>query len=404
MTLLQPSAEHPDNEGEVHGAAFWAAVAAGGVVAAALVYWFGSWGLLLDLLLLAAARYRIGPRLAVLTTALGPFLALSLVLLFFVAAEFTLELWRAWARTDFDFLDFWSDHQSTFWSVRNGRTVLVQSSVVAVAALGMTVVIIAGGIDLSAGTALALCAISLAWCLRADLHPLVACLACVGTGLAAGMVNGPLVCLLRLPPFIVTLGTMTIYLGMGKMMAGETTLEPPREVIPQWLPALVRPQPDPPWLLVPAGVWLALGLALVMAAVLKFTVLGRHLFAIGSNESTARLCGINVNRTKLIAYGLCGLFIGTAGIYQFARLQIGSPNSGIGLELRIIAAVVIGGGSLSGGRGSILGTLAGAGIMQAISSGCTLLGLSNPVQDIVIGLIIVAAVTIDQLRQRRAER
>ena len=125
------------------------------------------------------------------------------------------------------------------------------------------------------------------------------------------------------------------------------------------------------------------------------------MFAIGSNEATARLCGIDVPRTKVLIYLAAGIFVGIAGIYQFARLRSGNPTSGLGMELKVIAAVVIGGGSLSGGRGTVLGTLTGAAIMQTIASGCTQLSISNPWQDIILGVIIVAAVTIDQLRQRR---
>jgi ribose/xylose/arabinose/galactoside ABC-type transport system permease subunit len=144
-----------------------------------------------------------------------------------------------------------------------------------------------------------------------------------------------------------------------------------------------------------------LGLALGTAAVLRYSVFGRHAFAVGSNESTARLCGINVPLTRIAVYSIAGLFVGVAGLYQFSRLTVGDPTSGTGKELPIIAAVVIGGGSLSGGRGSILGTLTGALIMQVISSGCTSLRLPNPIQEIIIGTIIIVAVTVDQFRQRR---
>ncbi len=202
-------------------------------------------------------------------------------------------------------------------------------------------------------------------------------------------------------PFIITLGTMTFFLGVAKIVADSTTVRPPLEVVPAWLPALVQRRPDPQWLLVAPGVWLALILAGLLGAALKYTVFGRHVFAVGSNESTARLCGVNIPWTKICVYTLAGVFVGIAGMYQFARLSSGNPTSGIGLELKIIAAVVIGGGSLNGGRGSVLGTLAGAGVMAVIASGCTLLGLSNPVQDIIIGVIIVVAVTLDQIRQRR---
>src|SRR4029077_13039164 len=128
---------------------------------------------------------------------------------------------------------------------------------------------------------------------------------------------------------------------------------------------------------------------------------GRYVYALGSNEATARLCGINVWFNKISLYSLAGFFVGVAGMYQFSRLSSGNPTSGIGMELRIIAAVVIGGGSLSGGRGTVLGTLTGAAIMAVIASGCTQLGLNNPIQDIILGVIIIVAVTLDQLRQRQ---
>jgi ribose/xylose/arabinose/galactoside ABC-type transport system permease subunit len=126
------------------------------------------------------------------------------------------------------------------------------------------------------------------------------------------------------------------------------------------------------------------------------------VFALGSNEATVRLCGINVSRTRIAVYALGGLFAGIAGIYQFTALGQGDPMGGVGKELRIIAAVVVGGGSLSGGRGSVLGTLSGAAIMAVIDHGCTMLGIDDMYQDILIGAIIIAAVALDQYRQRRA--
>jgi ribose transport system permease protein len=287
-----------------------------------------------------------------------------------------------------------------FLSLHNLRTILVQAAPVAVAALGMTVVVIAGGIDLSVGTALALSATVLAWCLLHDAGAALSIAACLAAGVAAGWLNGILVSVLRVAPFIVTLGTMTVYLGLAKILADETTVRP-GDKSPQWLAAMVQPIPQPNWSLVAPGIWLLLILAIIVSLLLKYSVFGRHVFAIGSNEATARLCGIHVARTKIAVYALAGLFVGVAGIYQFARLRSGNPMSGLGLELKIIAAVVIGGGSLSGGRGSVVGTLAGAGIMQTIASGCTQLNIKNPWQDIILGIIIVAAVTLDQLRQRR---
>jgi ribose/xylose/arabinose/galactoside ABC-type transport system permease subunit len=288
-----------------------------------------------------------------------------------------------------------------FSSLRNLQTMLVSSAPVVVGALGMTVVIIAGGIDLSAGTAIALSATVMAWVLKQGGPVELALICCVLTGCIAGAVNGAMVSALNVAPFIVTLGTMTAYLGIAKLVADETTVRPPLESVPSWMNGLAMPTPDPAWLLVAPGVWIMLAMAATLSLLLHYTVFGRHVFALGANEQTARLCGLNVPALKVAVYSLGGLFIGLAGVYQFAKLKVGNPTSGLGLELRVIAAVVIGGASLSGGRGTVIGTLTGALLMQTIASGCTQLGLSNPVQDIILGVIIVAAVTVDQFRQSR---
>ena len=347
-------------------------------------------GLAVDIVLLAWLGVRLGRRGHPIGATIGPLVALLLVALLFSVVDWMMHGERA-----------------SFWSVANLRMIAVQTSTVAVAALGMTMIIIAGGIDLSVGTTLALCATALAYGLDSGWGIAAAIAACIATGFGAGLVNGSLTSLLGVVPFIITLGTMSVYLGLGKLVAKETTVRPPPGAVPDWLPKLVTPYPRPAWLFEPLlpnfgwGVWLAGGLAVLLAALLHWTVFGRHVFAIGSNESTARLCGIHVTRTKILVYALAGLFVGIAGMYQFARLTEGSPTAGMGAELKIIAAVVIGGGSLTGGRGSVVGTLTGAAIMLVIASGCTALGLKNPMQDIIIGAIIVAAVTLDQVRHRR---
>lgn len=288
-----------------------------------------------------------------------------------------------------------------FSSLRNLQTMLVSSAPVVVAALGMTVIIIAGGIDLSAGTAMAFSATVLAWVLKHGGPIELALIGCVLTGCICGTLNGAMISTLNVAPFIVTLGTMTAYLGIAKSVADETTVRPPLESVPAWMNGLAMPTPDPAWLLVAPGVWIMLAMAAVLSLILRYTVFGRHVFALGSNEQTARLCGLNVPALKVAVYSLGGLFVGLAGVYQFAKLKVGNPTSGLGVELRVIAAVVIGGASLSGGRGTIIGTLTGALLMQTIASGCTQLGLSNPVQDVILGIIIVTAVTVDQFRVRR---
>ncbi len=288
-----------------------------------------------------------------------------------------------------------------FATLRNAQNVLVQSATVGMAALGMTMIIISGGIDLSAGTTMALCATVLAWFLRENYSPVVAIGVALATGCAAGFANGTLISRLRVVPFIVTLGTMTIYLGLAKMIGRNTMVRPLPVQNPDWMRELLTPRVQNEWMVFPPGVWLVVVLAILVSALLRYTVFGRHVVAVGSNESTARLCGINVTFTRVAVYTIAGFFVGMAGLYQFSRLTIGDPTSGTGKELPIIAAVVIGGGSLNGGRGSVLGTLTGAVIMQVISSGCTALKQPNHIQEIIIGTIIIAAVTLDQVRQRR---
>jgi ribose transport system permease protein len=318
---------------------------------------------------------------------LGPLLALLVVTLGFALAD------QVWG-------------QGRFSELRNFRVVLVQAAPVAVAALGMTLIIISGGIDLSAGTASMLCATVLAAMLSNDYSITAAVTCALLAGAACGLVNGLLIGLLRIPPFIVTLGTMTIFLGLAKRTAGGSTVFVDRQRMPEWLNNLSSTMP-PDWQgwlpRIASGVWLAVAIAVLVAVVLRYSVFGRHVFAIGSNESTARLCGINILRTKVLVYVVGGLLIGIAGLYSFSLVKMANPIEGIGRELKFIAAVVIGGGSLSGGRGSVLGTLAGAAIMGVIASGCAQLEIQNSTQDIMIGVIIIAAVTLDQFRTRRQE-
>lgn len=320
---------------------------------------------------------------------LGPVLALVITAAAFGAADYAKKGERA-----------------GFLKVGNIRQLTEQTVVVATAALGMTVIIISGGIDLAAGTALALSATVLAWCLRESYGTATSLAAAIGIGGLAGLVNGTLVSVLRVVPFIVTLGTMSVYLGIAKLAANEATVQPRTDQIPDWLSNLVF-SPPKLWLVEPVlpnfspSLWILLLLSVGLTMVLKYTVFGRHVFAVGSSEATARLCGVNVPQVKIAVYTLAGLFVGTAGVLQFTRLAGGDPTGGSGMELKIIAAVVIGGGSLNGGRGSVLGTLAGAGLMVVISSGCNFLAIRNAWQDVVIGAIIVAAVAFDEFRRRR---
>jgi ribose/xylose/arabinose/galactoside ABC-type transport system permease subunit len=269
-----------------------------------------------------------------------------------------------------------------------------QTAIVCVAALGMTMVIVAGGIDLSVGSVIALATVVTALLLRSPVDPLFAALGAVAAGAACGALNGVLITGLRVVPFIVTLGTMLLVRGAAKGLSGERRIEAPIT----WLNELLRSVRGGNGLLLPWGIWLAAVLAIAVAITLQYTRFGRHLFAIGSNERTARLSGVRVERSKIGVYTIAGALAGLAGVLQLSQLSVGDPTAAIGLELDVIAAVIIGGGSLAGGKGTVLGTVAGAGIMTVIQVGCSQQGLPNWVQQIVTGTIIVFAVALDRWR------
>jgi ribose transport system permease protein len=287
---------------------------------------------------------------------------------------------------------------ATFFYPANLELIARQTAIVCAAALGMTVVIVSGGIDLSVGSVVALTTVIVALLLGAGWSPAAAALGAIAAAAMCGVANGSLITGLRVVPFIVTLGTMILVRGLAKGLAEERRIEAPHT----WLNDLLRARGPAEGGVLPAGVWLVLALAVLIAALLRYTRFGRHVFAIGSNERTARLCGVAVNRRKILIYGLGALLAGVAGVLQFSRLSVGDPTVATGLELDVIAAVIIGGGSLSGGRGTVLGTLLGATTMAVIQIGCAQKGYPNWVQQIVTGGIIVLAVALDRWRQAKA--
>jgi len=280
-----------------------------------------------------------------------------------------------------------------FFRAANLELVARQTVIVCVAALGMTIVIAAGGIDLSVGSVVALSTVVTALLLRQH-GPAVSALGAIAAGAACGAINGVLVTQLRVVPFIVTLGTMLLIRGAAKGFADERRIEAPVT----WLNSLLRTVRDGSGVLLPTGLWITVLLAVVVALVLRYTRFGRHLIAIGSSERTARLCGVRITRTKVAVYTIAGAFAALAGVMEFSKLSVGDPTVSIGLELDVIAAVIIGGGSLSGGKGSVVGTIAGAAIMAVIQIGCSQQGLPTWVQQIVTGTIIVGAVALDRVR------
>ena len=307
-----------------------------------------------------------------------------------------------------------------FHSLYNTKTILTQTVIVAIGALGMTIIIISAGIDLSAGSLIALATVGTALILRAGgenpmwttlvesefepgvmeaqmglMLPFLAVLAGIAVCAIAGMLNGLMVSYMKIVPFIVTLGMMQIARGVAKGLAGSRTVIAPDN----WINSLMEIEPVPDKMLsIAPGVWLMLFLLVLVWGILKYTAFGRYVYAIGSNEATARLCGIKVNFHRVWIYVIGGALTGVAGVMQFSNLTLGDPTAAVGMELDIIAAVVIGGGSLSGGEGSAVGSVIGALIMAILRNGCNLIGIPNYVQNIVIGVIIISAVGLDRLR------
>lgn len=284
-----------------------------------------------------------------------------------------------------------------FLTYNNFKIILTQTVIVAVGALGMTLIIVSGGIDLSVGSAIAFTSVVGALLVQHGWGPVPVLLAIVAAGGAIGLLNGAAIAGLRMTPFIITLGTLGIARGAAKWLADNQTVNYDSSPINGWMTTA-----DPFSKALPAGVWVTVALAALTSLLLRQTVFGRHIFALGSNEATARLCGIPTTRLKIRIYVLAGCFFGLAGLLQLSRLRQGDPTVAVGLELDIIAAVIIGGASLSGGVGTILGSMIGALIMAVLRNGSQQMGWPTYFQEIIIGLVIIVAVFLDRLRQGRA--
>ncbi|WP_199399139.1 ABC transporter permease [Zhihengliuella sp. ISTPL4] len=292
---------------------------------------------------------------------------------------------------------FFSIASPNFFTFSNIATVLLSTAVIGILALGTTFVIITGGIDLSIGTGMALCAVMTGVLItNMGLPVWIGVIGGIATGVLMGLVNGVNITFLRLPPFIATLAMMMIAGGLALVISNVapiyfSTSAPDFKKI-----ALGVLIPG-----IPNAVLITAALAIVAWLVLSKTLLGRYTFAIGSNEEATRLSGVNTRRWTILIYMFAGAFTGIAGIVIAARLDSAQPQIGTGYELQAIAAVIIGGTSLLGGRGSILGTVIGALIMSVLVNGLRIMSIQPEWQNIVVGVVVLLAVFLDSLRNRQ---
>ncbi|MHC4983165.1 MAG: ABC transporter permease [Planctomycetota bacterium] len=287
-----------------------------------------------------------------------------------------------------------------FLTTGNFLNVLRRSSVNGIMAVGMTAVIISGGIDLSVGSMMAFAGMVGGWTMLqvggGTLTPqamVLGTFAGIFVGIACGLVNGTLITKVKLPPFIVTLGTMSVFRGLSYGMNRGQPFSVPG----------YRYLGTGTLLEVPVSILILLVIVVLASVILRYTRLGRYTYAIGSNRLAAFHAGINVDRNLIAVYAMSGLMVGVAAMITASRSVTAQPTAGIGLELDVIAAVIIGGASLGGGRGTVLGSIIGALLISFLRNGCRMLGVLPKWQFVVIGVVIVIAVTVDQLARAKAE-
>ncbi len=293
-------------------------------------------------------------------------------------------------------LAFFSLISEPFRTPDNYVSILVATAVNGVLAMGVTFIIITGGIDLSVGTTMTFCSVILGLAVtNAGLPLWVGIPAALAGGALVGTVNGVLIAKAKIPPFISTLGMMSITRGLAQVLSDVRPIY--FEGTPQFYDIFMGKFV----LGIPNVVFIMFGAAIIASLVLTKTTLGRYTFALGSNEEATRLSGVNVDRWKIAVYAVGGLFSGLAGILIAARMTSAQPSVGMGYELDAIAAAVIGGTSLSGGEGSIVGTIIGAFIISTLTIGLSITGVPDQWKLVITGLVVIGAVWLDILRRRR---
>ena len=290
----------------------------------------------------------------------------------------------------FVLLSVFTDH---FFTWNNVMIVARQVSLAAIIAIGMTYVILMGGIDLSVGSVVALASVVIGHVMvRMGLPPTIAILAALGVGVLVGLFNGTVVIKTGVPPFVVTLGMMGIARGLALVITKGSSVS--------GLPSGYLFIGQGFLLGVPLPVWLMIAVGIISHLFLTYTTTGRHIYFIGSNEEAARLCGIAVNKIKLLVFSITATLAAFASVIETARMSTAQPGTGVGYELQAIGAVIIGGASLFGGSGTILGTILGTALLGLVTNGLILLGVSAYWQQVFSGGVIILAVTLDVLRKK----
>ena len=329
----------------------------------------------------------------------------SNVTLTHLAVSGTADRWTVFDRFDAAHLEHRIAPKPYSWPVfaqtANLLSVANQTAIYAVIAVGMTMVIITGGIDLSVGSLVALASVMAAVVMRAMggtdagvTGMLAGVAAALGVCSAAGAFHGVMVTQFRIPPFIVSLSMMMMARGLAFLLAEGQSIS---AVPDQWNGVLAA---EP--LGIPVPVVLMIALYIVAHSVMTHTAFGRYVYAVGGNQEAARLCGVPVQRVLLAVYIICGTLAGVGGLILSSRLATGDPKLGYMYELEVIAAVVVGGTSLMGGEGRILGTLIGAFIIAVIKNGMNLLNVGAYEQDIILGAVLLTAVLIDNIKRQRS--
>jgi ribose/xylose/arabinose/galactoside ABC-type transport system permease subunit len=283
-----------------------------------------------------------------------------------------------------------------FMSMDNIANVLLVLAGIAIASIGMTMVIITGGIDVSVGSILGMASVVAGKLLQMEMHNSIVVLAALGVGCAIGLLNGLIISFGNVPPIIVTLGMMSMMRALlftvlgGRWIAG--------------VPASIRVIGLGKVLELPIPIWIAIALIALLSMFLVARPLGRAIYAVGNNAEAARVSGVNLHAVNLFVYAMTGLFVGLSGLIYVARTAMVQTNSGVGFELDVIAAVVLGGTSILGGKGTIIGSFLGAALIGVIKNGMVLMNVPALSEGLVIGILILISVVIDIVRVRGERR